>query len=115
MLVDAGLLPLDDIAEQRLAEKVFITMTARACRDGIQYERVGILARLDAAAVELAHAEARHALADGAANIAIAAAALTPIALAHRALAGRLDHIDAQIKRVGRLSDRKLAEERGRA
>jgi len=115
MLLESGLLPLDDVDAQLLAEKVMIKMTARAARDGISYERVGIQARLDAVAVELAHAEQRHALADGAANVAIAANALAIVAVAHDKLVKRLAHIDAELRRVGRLSDRKLAAERGRA
>lgn len=115
MLVASGVLPLDDLDAQLAAERILIKMSARAARDGIAYERLGIVQRLDAARVDLANAEARHALADGAANIAIAAAALAPVAIAHDALVGRLDHIDDELRRVGRLSDRSLAEERGRA
>jgi len=115
MLVAGGLLPLDDLDAQLAAERVFIKMSARAHRDAVSYERVAVARRLDVAREELAAAEQRHALADGAAAIAVAANALAPVSVAHDALVGRLAHIDSEIRRVGRLSDRKLARERGRA
>jgi hypothetical protein len=113
MLVDAGL-GLPNREADAATRRAFAKETATAWRDGIAQERRRIVVRLDAAAAELAETMARHETAATPVAAAVVAAELAIIGPAHDKLAARLAHIDAEHTRACRLSDSKLAAERGR-